>query len=132
MGQNTSERASDASAFTRSPQEALHSLGSLEHLFWLLNQHGSVHFAVMALISGRASPRDWRRALDQLQKRHQILSVCIDGEPDLVPMFRQAEAIPIPLLLVEDEPELRWEAGVGRELTTPFNPTRAPFTLFGY
>ena len=80
-----------AAAFTRSPQEALHSLGSLEHLFWLLNQHGSVHFAVMALISGRASPRDWRRALDQLQKRHPILSVCIDGEPDLVPMFRQAE-----------------------------------------
>ena len=80
-----------ASAFNRSPQEALRSLGSLEHLFWLLNQHGSVHFAVMALISGRASPRDWRRALDQLQKRHPILSVCIDGEPDLVPMFRQAE-----------------------------------------
>ena len=80
-----------ASAFTRSPQEALRSLGSLEHLFWLLNQHSSVHFAVMALISGRASPRDWRRALDQLQKRHPILSVCIDGEPDLVPMFRQAE-----------------------------------------
>ena len=41
-------------------------------------------------------------------------------------MFRQAEAIPIPLRLVEDEPELRWEAEVGRELATPFNPTRAP------
>jgi len=31
-----------ASAFTRSPQEALRSLGSLEHLFWLLNQRSSV------------------------------------------------------------------------------------------
>jgi hypothetical protein len=66
-----------ASAFTRSPQEALRSLGSLKHLIWLLNQHSSVHFAVIALISGRATPRDWRRALDQLQKRHPILSVCI-------------------------------------------------------
>ena len=69
-----------ASAFTRSPQEALRSLGSLKHLIWLLNQHSSVHFAVMALISGRATPRDWRRALDQLQKRHPILLVCIDRD----------------------------------------------------
>src|SRR5262249_15886156 len=83
-------------------------------------------FAVTALISGETSPRDWRRALDSLQKRHPILSVCIDGESDLVPLFRQAGATPIPLRIVDDEPELRWEAEVGKELATPFNPSRAP------
>ena len=55
-----------------------------------------------------------------------ILSVCIDGEPDSVPLFRQADATPIPLRIVEDQPELRWEAEVGKELATPFNPSRAP------
>jgi NRPS condensation-like uncharacterized protein len=116
----------DSSAVTESTRDAIRSLGSLEHLFWLSDQHHFVHFAVTALISGRTSPRDWRRALDRLQKRHPILSVCVDGEPDSVPSFRQADATPIPLRIVEDEPELRWEAEVGKELATPFNPSRAP------
>src|SRR5262245_37972962 len=116
----------DSSAVTESEQDAIRSLGSLEHLFWLLDQHHFVHFAVTALISGETSPRDWRRALDRLQKRHPILSVCIDGVPSSIPLFRQADAAPIPLRIVEDEPELRWEAEVGKELATPFNPSRAP------
>jgi Condensation domain len=116
----------DSSAVHESAPDAVRSLGSLEHLFWLLDQHHFVHFAVTALISGRARPRDWRRALDHLQKRHPVLSICIDGEPGSVPTFRQADATPIPLRIVEDEPELRWEAEVGKELATPFNPSRAP------
>ena len=116
----------DSSTVTESEQDAIRSLGSLEHLFWLLDQHHFVHFAVTALISGETRPRDWRRAIDRLQKRHPILSVCIDGGPDSVPLFRQADAAPIPLRIVEDQPELRWEAEVGKELATPFNPSRAP------
>ena len=116
----------DSSAVTESEQDAIRSLGSLEHLFWLFDQHHFVHFAVTALISGRMSPRDWRRALDRLQKRHPILSVSIDEEPDSIPSFRQADVTPIPLRIVEDEPELRWEVEVGKELATPFNPSRAP------
>src|SRR5262249_6204736 len=62
----------DSSAVTELAQDAIRSLGSLEHLFWLLDQHHFVHFAVTALISGKTSPRDWRRALDRLQKRHPL------------------------------------------------------------
>jgi len=116
----------DSSAITESAQAEVRPLGSLEHLFWLLDQHRFVHFAVTALISGETSPRDWRRALDRLQKRHPILSVCIDEEPDSFPSFRQADVTPIPLRIVEDEPELRWEVEVGKELARPFNPSRAP------
>jgi hypothetical protein len=118
----------DSPAVTESAQDAIRSLGSLEHLFWLYDQNRFVHFAVTALISGETSPRDWRRALDRLQKRHPILSVCIGGEPGSVPSFRQADGTPIPLRIVEDEPELRWEAEVGEELATPFNPSQAPLT----
>jgi hypothetical protein len=50
----------------------------------------------------------------------------LDGEPDSVPLFRQADVTPIPLRIVEDEPELRLEVEVGKELATPFNPSRAP------
>ena len=111
---------------TEPAQDAIRSLGSLEHLFWLLDQNRFVHFAVTALISGETSPRDWRRALDRLQKRHPILSVCIGGEPGSVPLFGQSDVTPIPLRIVEDEPKLRWEAEVGEELATPFTPSQAP------
>jgi hypothetical protein len=54
------------------------------------------------------------------------LSVCIGGEPGSVPSFRQADATPIPLRIVADESELRWQGEVGEELATPFNPSQAP------
>jgi hypothetical protein len=101
-------------------------LGSLEHLFWLIDQNRPVHFAVTAQIVGRASPYDWREALDLLQERHPMLSVCIDGSPGSVPRYRQDDVTPIPLRIVEGDPKLRWESEVGEELATPFDPHRAP------
>src|SRR5215471_13842485 len=111
---------------TRSGRDAIRRLGTLEHLFWLYDQHRSFHFAVTALISGQASHRDWRKALDRLQKRHPILSVCIAGEANSVPAFRPVDVAPIPLRIVNDEPERRWEAEVAEELATPLDSSRAP------
>jgi len=116
----------DRPAVTEHAHKSSRSLGALEHLFWLMDQNRPVHFVVTALISGETSPRDWRRALNLLQERHPIMSVCIDGEPGSVPSFRQADVAPIPLRIVEDEPELRWEVEAGEELATPFNPRQAP------
>jgi Condensation domain len=95
-------------------------------MFWLLDQNRSVHFAVTAQIVGRASPYDWREALDLLQERHPLLSVCIDGSPGSLPRFRQQDAAPIPLRIVEGDPKARWESEVSEELATPFDPSRAP------
>jgi hypothetical protein len=36
------------------------------------------------------------------------------------------DAVPIPLRIVEDDPTTRWEAEVGEELATPFDPNGAP------
>jgi len=95
-------------------------------MFWLIDQNRSVHFAVTAQIAGKATPDDWRQALDRVQGRHPILSVCIDGSPGSVPRFRQVEAAPIPLRIVEENPKTSWEEEVGEELATPFDPSRAP------
>ncbi len=106
--------------------DTIRPLGSVEHLFWLIDQNRPAHFAVTAQISGEATPRDWRKALDRVQERHPLLSVCIDGRPGSVPRFRQADAAPIPLRIVEKEPRSRWEHEVGVELATPFDPSQAP------
>jgi hypothetical protein len=52
--------------------------------------------------------------------------VRIDGTPGSVPQFRHEDAAPIPLRIIVGEPRTRWEAEVGKELATPFDPSRAP------
>ena len=115
----------DSPAVIGHAHNASRPLSALEHLFWLIDQNRPVHFAVTALISSDASARDWRRALNRLQKRHPLMSVCINGEPGSIPSFNQSDA-PIPLRIVEDEPEPRWELEVGEELAIPFDPSQAP------
>jgi Condensation domain len=117
---------SDTSRVAVKASDPIRPLGSLEHLFWLLDQNRSSHFAVTAQIAGKASPDDWREALDRVQERHPILSVCIEGSPGSVPRFRQEDAAPIPLRIVEGDPKTHWEGEVGEELATPFDPNRAP------
>jgi hypothetical protein len=116
----------DTSRLALTASDTSRPLGSLEHLFWLLDQHRSVHFAVTAEIAGKASPDDWRDALDRVQARHPILSVRIEGSPASVPRFRREDAAPIPLRIVEGDPKTRWEREVGEELATPFDPSQAP------
>ena len=112
---------------TRDEADISRPLGSLEHLFWLMDQNRSVHFAMTAQIAGRASPYHWREALDRLQWRHPILSVRIDGKPGSIPRFRQVDPAPIPLRIVEGDPKVDWESEVGVELAMPFDHSRAPF-----
>src|SRR5260370_21602627 len=87
----------DTSRLALTASDTSRPLGSLEHLFWLLDQHRSVHFAVPAEIAGKASPDDWRDALDRVQARHPILSVRIAGSPASVPRFRPQQSAPTPL-----------------------------------
>src|SRR5262245_40324687 len=106
--------------------DTIRPLGSFEHMFWLLDQNRSCHFAMTAQIAGRASPDHWREALDRVQARHPLLSVCIEGSPGSVPCFRQEDAAPIPLRIVEGDPKTHCEREVGEELATPIDPNRAP------
>jgi hypothetical protein len=103
---------------------AVRPLGSLEHLFWLMDQTAPIHFAMTAQVTGETEPGDWRMALDRLQERHPLLSVAIERTGS-GPQFRHSDA-PIPLRVVKDDPQARWEAEVAEELAAPFDPSRAP------
>ena len=114
--------------------DVIRPLDTFEHLFWLIDQNrpvhfavtAPVHFAVTAQVSGETSVRDWREALALLQERHSLLSVSVEGKPDVVPWFRQVKTAPIPLRVVHGDPQSRWEAEVAEELATPFDPRHAP------
>jgi hypothetical protein len=92
----------------------------------LLDQHRPVHFAVTAHVSGRTDVAAWRNALDQLQRRHSLMSVAIVGEPGSVPYFQQGNAARIPLRVIHDNPTARWEDEVAAELANPFAAADVP------
>jgi hypothetical protein len=100
-------------------------LGALEEIMWLLDQSSPVHFALVAEIGGYTTVEEWRAALDALQRRHPLLSVCIDSSHSPIPHFRRVEGAPIPLRVVEDVPA-HWESEVEAELHKQFDPEQAP------
>ena len=107
----------------RDVSSAVRPLGSIEHLFLLLDKNSPAHFAVTAEVSGRTNVDDWRKALDRVQQRHPLLSMTIGHAPGAVPGFRHGKGVSIPLRVLRDDPQKRWAAEVGEELARPIDPS---------
>lgn len=100
-------------------------LGTLERLWWLIEQRQSFHFSVAAEISGSVRAEDWREALNLLQARHSLLRVHIREDQQGVPRFEPADGL-IPLRMVEAIDLEVWRDEMARELGTKFDPATAP------
>ncbi len=101
-------------------------LGSLEHLFWLADQHRPFHFAVTVEIEGKTTLEAWRYALDRAQARHPLLSASIDDRVG-VPHFVSHGGVRLPLRVVETgDPALAWQAEMSEELVRTFEFSNAP------
>lgn len=105
----------------------LRPLGSMEEFLWLLDQNRPIHIALAGQIQGATTARQWREALDRVQARHPLLSVCIDTNgDDAHPHFFQGAA-PIPFRLVQGNDVVQhWESEIELELSIPFDPRQAP------
>jgi hypothetical protein len=102
-------------------------LGWTERLFWLLDRNSPRHFVLAAQVEGRTTEKDWRKALDAVQRRHPLLRVGIAVGEDSVPCFYNAPAAPIPLRIVQrGQAGANWETEFARELASPIDPEHAP------
>jgi Condensation domain len=102
-------------------------LGSFEHLFWLLDQESPIHFSLAAQIEGLTTVKDWRVALDHVQRRHPFFSVCIEKDENSIPRFRQVRDKPIPVRVVRvGTSQRRWLTELQKEVATPFDPGCSP------
>jgi hypothetical protein len=103
-------------------------LGTFEHLLWFLDQESPMHFSLAAQIEGPTTVRDWRVALDHVQRRHPFFSVCIEKDGDSSLRFRQVHDKRIPLRVVRavGTSQLNWLTELQREVATPFDPRSAP------
>ena len=110
---------------TKSKTE-VRALGAREQMFWLMDQKHPVHLTVTAEVKGTTKARDWRDALDAVQKRHPILSTLIKRNEGGQPALYLVDAAPIPLRVVDGSVQERWELELDREMALPFTPEQAP------
>jgi hypothetical protein len=111
---------------TATTPAVLRPLGALEEFLWLIDQNRPVHFALAAQVQGPTTVDGWRDALNLVQLRHPLLSVCIETSEDCRPHFRR-ETAPIPLRVVQgNNAAQRWESEIELELSIPFNARQAP------
>jgi NRPS condensation-like uncharacterized protein len=110
---------------TTQTQAHVRSLGSTEHLFWLLDQNRPTHFAMVAEIDRCFEPGAWHAALQALQRRHPLLSTCIATDAQRNTGFHRVPGAVVPLRVIEQD-ATSWQAEVAREVATRFDWSSAP------
>jgi Condensation domain len=111
----------------------LRPLGSMEHIFWLLNRSAGNQIVLAAEIEGETTLREWRRALDALQRRHPLLSTKITLGSNGLPYFEGPSVQEIPLRFA---PDANWgeraiatewlDSQMADELAKPFDTESVP------
>lgn len=105
----------------------LRPLGSLERFFWLADQNRALHFALAAEVVGSTTLEGWRSALDAVQRRHPLLSVCIEPNADGAACFVDVPEERISLRACSgDEVCTGWKSELEQEMSLPFDSARAP------
>jgi hypothetical protein len=103
------------------------SLGAMEQLFWMWDQHRPNHFVLTAQIDGRLPPEQWRQAMDLLQARNPLLGARIVEDAT-----GRARFVPVPDLMLpirfETLGELSWQVQAGRELVERFDTQNGPLS----
>src|SRR5260370_39085927 len=110
---------------TKSKTE-VRSLGARGRMFWFMDQKHPVHLTVTVEVKGITKVQSWRDALDEVKKRHPILSTSIKRNEEGQPGLYQVDAAPIPLRVVDGSAQERWELELDREMALPFTPEQAP------
>jgi Condensation domain len=104
----------------------LRELSSIERMHWLMDQNHCNHFPMAAEVRGHTTVTMWRDALDDLQRRHPLLNVSIGIEENSGPVFYQAGAYKIPLVVRKRASPLQWQAEFEKEISTPFDTSESP------
>ena len=105
--------------------DLLRPLGAFEELYCLIDQDFPINGALAAQITEYTTVQQWLDALDAVQQRHPLLSVCIDTTFNRVPHFRRVVGQRIPLRVITS-PGAQWQQEIAEEINAPFNPNQAP------
>jgi hypothetical protein len=100
-------------------------LGTMEKLFYLLNQNHPNHFAITGEVTGPTRIDQWQNGLDLVAHHSPLVWSRIERDGDGVPVFRSSPHGSVPLKVVPYDGS-RWPDEVAAQLAQPFDETRPP------
>jgi uncharacterized protein GlcG (DUF336 family) len=99
-------------------------VGALEQLFYHYSDRNPVHFMMAAEFEAVLDDRDVASALEQVRRRHPLLTVHVENRPGTgLGFYRADNAQPIPLRVTCGE---QWQSVAAKEFTRPFDRSAAP------
>src|ERR1700686_3357035 len=101
------------------------SLGAMEKIFYLVNQHHSNHFAMVGEVAGPTRIEQWQNGLAQVARHSTLVWSRIERNSEGVPAFWQAPQGAIPLKVLAYDAS-GWTTAVAAQLTEPFDEARPP------
>jgi hypothetical protein len=101
------------------------SLGAMEKIFYLVNQHHPNHFAMVGDVAGSTRIEQWQNGLNQVARHSTLVWSRIERNSDGVPAIRQAPQGSIPLKVIAYDAS-GWTTEVAAQLTEPFDESRPP------
>jgi hypothetical protein len=102
-------------------------LGAFERMYHRRQQKNTMHFCTVAELAEDLDPSALAGALRVVQRRHPLLNVCVGDHPQTrLGFYRPAIVAPIPVTVVDAGTGQTWCDLVARELTHPFDTSRAP------
>lgn len=104
----------------------LRPLGAFETLYYRYAQRNPLHFAVAAEFGIALGESGVRSALAAVQHRHPLLSAYVEDRPDGRLAFHRPEIVAPIELTVSRQPSHEWQTHAARELSRPFDRSRAP------
>lgn len=97
----------------------------LEQTFLVASTYVRVNALGIAKLTGRLTPEALRAGLDEVQRRHPMTRVHVEGALD-APRWVTAGTPAIPLRVVERRDADTWWGALDQELTTPFDFATGP------
>ncbi|MFQ6147116.1 condensation domain-containing protein [Streptomyces seoulensis] len=111
---------------TAPPATPLRALGAFERLYYRYTEHNPMHFLLVAEFGTTLREEDVAASLAAVQRRHPLLSAHVEDRADTRLAFCRAhDAAPVELTVTRAD-RRTWQQTAARELSRPFDRSRAP------
>ena len=122
------DRATSEVQLASKRSRCVRPLGALERLYYRLAQHHTMQHCTAIELNHQPTVAQLERALDELQRRHPLLSTHIEEQSELGPSYCQTLSKPAHILLTTISLSINqsWQTIAEREFTLPFDRNVAP------
>lgn len=110
----------------RSAPAMLRPLSGFERLFLALDKINGFNFGIAVCFGSAIAQARWKRAFEQVQRRHPLLNAGIHDEDPNAPYFSRGGGLPVPLSFQRRVSSADWQRVMEGDIAEPFEMSTGP------